>query len=530
MEENRIFPDNWKEIVREKKVILYNTGVSSLLNAREKHIEKMKWVFQIFKQHPEVVLWWRPHPLEISTLQSMLPELEEQYMEVHRWYQEERIGILDESADLNRAIAISDAYYGAWSSIVGLYQAIGKPVLYENDKVKVMEKISLLPVALCVKDEDIWFIQSDSNKLIKMNRTTYETEEIISIPCEPPFLSRMYNDHIIDIGEGLLLLLEGSENLYEYEIATKTIKKHKPQIENYVFSSELVVENRNELLMFPYENSYILTYDYGTHAIEKRKFGKQNIKVAKCHEVIGSKLYMAGKASNILYCYDLSDGVNREMHIGAGDNKYWGIKKAGKYFVLPHMEKKAITLWNEENGEIIELTKFPEGYISWEEYAYFDMFESDGDVYIFPFHGNMILKVDIENKVIMSVFNDKLFDAEYEVNLKFYKESTYICVERYKEYICAYSLVRGCWQIFNLHTMNMQEFNLSEIKEGKHKGLLERLWDKKVYRNSFCETERRMICTLENYIKNLIDNYERNGLLERNGNAIGTKIYEFTKL
>ena len=135
MEENKIFPENWKEIVREKKVILYNTGVSSLLHEKEKHIEKMKWVFQVFQEHPEVVLWWRPHPLEISTLQSMRPELEEQYMEVRRWYQEDKIGILDESADLNRAIAISDAYYGAWSSITHLYKIVGKPMLTSNSTI-----------------------------------------------------------------------------------------------------------------------------------------------------------------------------------------------------------------------------------------------------------------------------------------------------------------------------------------------------------------------------------------------------------
>lgn len=135
MEENRIFPDNWKELVREKKVILYNTGVSGMLQEREKQIEKMKWVFQVFKDHPEVALWWRPHPLEISTLQSMLPELEEQYMEMRRLYQEERIGILDESADLNRAIAISDAYYGAWSSVTHLYEIVGKPLLISNSTV-----------------------------------------------------------------------------------------------------------------------------------------------------------------------------------------------------------------------------------------------------------------------------------------------------------------------------------------------------------------------------------------------------------
>lgn len=135
MKVDKIIPNNWKEIVREKKVILYNTGVSGLLHEREKQLQKMEWVFQVFKEHPEVVLWWRPHPLEISTLQSMLPELEKQYMEIRRQYQEENTGILDESADLNRAIAISDAYYGAWSSITHLYEIAGKPLLISNSTI-----------------------------------------------------------------------------------------------------------------------------------------------------------------------------------------------------------------------------------------------------------------------------------------------------------------------------------------------------------------------------------------------------------
>ncbi len=80
METDKIFPDNWKEVIQEKKVIFYNTSIGSLLSGREKHIEKMKWVFDIFQKHPEVVLWWRPHPLELSTVESMVPQLTDQYI------------------------------------------------------------------------------------------------------------------------------------------------------------------------------------------------------------------------------------------------------------------------------------------------------------------------------------------------------------------------------------------------------------------------------------------------------------------
>ncbi len=77
-----------------------------------------------FQQHPEIVLWWRPHPLELSTIESMAPDLAQEYVAMRRQYKEKNIGVLDESTDLNRAIAVSDAYYGDWSSVVYLYQAI----------------------------------------------------------------------------------------------------------------------------------------------------------------------------------------------------------------------------------------------------------------------------------------------------------------------------------------------------------------------------------------------------------------------
>lgn len=527
MKVDKIFPDNWKEVIQGKRVIFYNTGVSSLLHGREKRIEKMKWVFQVFKENPDVVLWWRPHPLEISTLQSMHPELEEQYREVRQCYIEENIGILDESADLNRAIAVSDAYYGAWSSVVELYKVAKKPVLFESNKVKEMMETSFLPSAFCVKNEDIWFIQLNSNKLVRMNRVNYEVKEIVIIPCEPPFQSRYHSCHIVDIGKSLLLLLGKNERIYEYELRTGMIKIHRPQIENYIFNSELVIENKSELLVFPNERSDVLVYDYFTGAIEQRIFFGKNIKAAKCHEAIGSKLYVMDSGSNTLYCYDFSDESDTEINIGADDNKYWGVKKAGKYFVLPHIEKKAITLWNEESGEIIELTEFPERYVSWEEYAYLDAFEKNGNIYIFPSYGNMVLEVDVKNKVINQVFDDVFFDAYYDINSEDCTGITYACVGKYKELVYAYSFIKNCWQIFNLDTMDMQEVSFSEVKSEQHKVLLECLLDNKVYKNPFCEFENPLICNLKNYIKNLADNYENHYLAECIENDIGTKIHNF---
>ena len=96
-------------------------------------LAKMKFVFQTFREcKDEVALLWRPHPLIKDTIEIMLPDLWEAYQKIVRKYKQEGWGIYDDTADLDRAIAISDAYYGDGSSVVQLCQTAGLPVMIQN--------------------------------------------------------------------------------------------------------------------------------------------------------------------------------------------------------------------------------------------------------------------------------------------------------------------------------------------------------------------------------------------------------------
>ena len=96
----------------------------------------MQSVFQIFKENKDkVALLWRPHPLIESTLVSMLPELWEDYKRIRDQYRMERWGIYDDTADMDRAVALSDAYYGDPSSLVELYRSVGKIVMIQTPEI-----------------------------------------------------------------------------------------------------------------------------------------------------------------------------------------------------------------------------------------------------------------------------------------------------------------------------------------------------------------------------------------------------------
>lgn len=139
--ETLTIPKDWMKMITKqdggrKKVIFYNTAVTALLQNGGQMLNKMKSVFLTFRERrEEVVLLWRPHPLMESTILSMRPELWEEYEILRDTYREKGFGIFDDSAKLNRAIALSDAYYGDLSSIVQLFERLGKPVMLENCKI-----------------------------------------------------------------------------------------------------------------------------------------------------------------------------------------------------------------------------------------------------------------------------------------------------------------------------------------------------------------------------------------------------------
>lgn len=125
-------PKEWLDRVNGKKVILYNTTIKAMLENTERYVEKMRSVFEFFRQREEAVLLWRPHPLMESTLASMRMDIYERYMNLKNEYMRYEIGIYDDTPDMYMAIGLSDAYYGDWSSVVWLYKQTGKMVLIQE--------------------------------------------------------------------------------------------------------------------------------------------------------------------------------------------------------------------------------------------------------------------------------------------------------------------------------------------------------------------------------------------------------------
>lgn len=138
--ENVDIPKEWLDLILKpdgswKKVLLYNTSVARLLEGDEQVLKKLISVFEIMKGREDVVLLWRPHPLSETTCAAMRPHLLKRYHDIVKEYKREGFGIYDDTPEVHRAIAVSDAYYGDSSSLVELYRLTGKPVMIQNLEV-----------------------------------------------------------------------------------------------------------------------------------------------------------------------------------------------------------------------------------------------------------------------------------------------------------------------------------------------------------------------------------------------------------
>lgn len=174
-------PERWQKLLNGRKSILYNTGVSAVLQNRDTYLKKVRSVFDTFKQRDDVVLWWRPHPLLEATFDSMVPEQAEEYRQLREEYIQAGWGIYDDSPELERAIIWTDAYYGDQSSVVWMYQATGKKILIQN--VFAIDGMKNVNFYNMVKDgENFYFADYCQGKISRFNLVEKKINTIAYIP------------------------------------------------------------------------------------------------------------------------------------------------------------------------------------------------------------------------------------------------------------------------------------------------------------------------------------------------------------
>ena len=127
-------PADWQEKMRGKKVYFFNTSLGGALGGIQLFLQKLQYVFATFKNRADTCLLWRPHPLLEAGLKSMTPEYLSAYEQIRDSFLKDDFGIYDTTPDIEKSIALSDAYIGdSATSVTALFGVAGKPIFYLNN-------------------------------------------------------------------------------------------------------------------------------------------------------------------------------------------------------------------------------------------------------------------------------------------------------------------------------------------------------------------------------------------------------------
>lgn len=426
-------PDEWLRLIDNKKVVLYNTSVGAILQENEQYLNKLRHVLDVFRERDDIVVWWRPHPLIEETLTSMRPQLLDEYRSIVTEYKSgskgNPVGILDNSADLHRSIAMSDAYFGDWSSLVTLYQKTGKPIMIqciEEHKKESINPNNAFSVFDMYDDGDCyWFASASFNALFKMKKGSKDLEHIGSFPDEDIYGNRLYTS-VVECNGKLFFTPCSAFEIGVYDIINAKFEKLnfgmtksdnnlsnpvnvRKYIKCFVFDEKIfyIPCSRGELLIYDVKNRILskenIFYD---HFFKKRS--NQAIESIAGFCLCWSAVRISDTEiafplhciSNIVVIYNLQIGNFTEYYVGDDKHSYNQIEYDGNYIWLYSIVDDTVVRWNYKTDETddIVLSDKLEHFVSCGLNCSFSSFVlHNGFIYLIPAFTNIAIRIDTVN-------------------------------------------------------------------------------------------------------------------------------------
>lgn len=137
-----VLPKEWAEKVytdgRRKKILLYHTSADSVICQENFLKDKLRYVFGLSRGNEEILLWWLPGnfaQLGEGFVNEISPQLMPVYAEMKTEFINDNLGIYDDSGNINRAVAMADAYFGDEGKVLELFKKSGKPIMIQNYEI-----------------------------------------------------------------------------------------------------------------------------------------------------------------------------------------------------------------------------------------------------------------------------------------------------------------------------------------------------------------------------------------------------------
>ena len=420
--EDVTIPENWLKIIQKnnktwKKIVFYNIGLSPMLTWKESLLDKMEEDFRIFKEYKdEIALLWRPHPLLSATMSGMLPELQQRYEEILGRYKSEAWGIYDDTADLNRAIVISDAYFGDGSSVVLLYETTKKPIMYHKyNFFAELSKVFKITKAY-YEDNQIWCTMLYDPYLYKIDLETKEISEVTSIldeddPLEAAMLILPYKDSFIFIqfSTNMMIIMDRTtfhKSKYKIPSSSGNLVRLGRKFANTFL-------NDDNLYIFGFDYKGIVKFNLLTKQFSVIDEFLEDLKVTDHNEKrclydyikVDDKLYFPIINANAVLELSLNDDSVTLHYVGDEKQRYISGAWDGSNIWLAPRDRKigSIVKWNPKTNSLKQYANFSRNNESEVLWGFDKVIKIENSIIIISLMGkNSSLEINLETEEITS--------------------------------------------------------------------------------------------------------------------------------
>ncbi len=434
-------PENLKNYVGKKKIVLFNTSISLFLKNSYKMLDKIEEVLDSLKDKKDILLVWRPHPLLEATVKAMRGELYQRYLALKERFIKTEIGLWDEDMDLDELVVAADAYIGeASSSVVVLFASLGKPIFLIDTENRKSLPESYAFFDFWQKGDKMVFAHAECEAICMADMKEEIVEDVI-FPTEEGerYKIRPYTD-----------IVETREYLYFTPMtADKILKLHKQsgEVQKINFGSKTwsnfcrAFSRENDIYFVPTEHEAIVRYSENTGKLKNLTEPILHIKQASMEEgffsmfascLVENKLYIASPTNNCIVIYDTISSTVEEYDIGEENLGYWDMIYDGSDIWLNPYKGRAIVRWNPTKNIVHKYSVYPENFSSENEEGdlFIRLVDCDTFVLAFPKKSNMIIEID-KAKGTMKEFDLNLPYREGERKGEAYKwQSNYYFAKR----------------------------------------------------------------------------------------------------
>lgn len=485
--EQYILPIEWENVIKcddghLKKVVLYNTTIEPMLIDSEKMIIKMQSVFNEFRNKKDYVLWWRPHPLLKQSLMSTNLKAFEKYQIIENEYINEGFGIYDDTPDLHRAIALSDAYYGDMSSVVELYRQTNKPIVLQNCDVmgdKGRDGYFMLECIEKYKNE-YYATSIRLNGIFSIDREG--TVRFVSkIKAELDKSRFLYSDSVT-VDDFIVYAPNRADNICVFYPDSKSFKYIK--IDSDIFPSNQgkfskCIHYDGKVFFIPQQIPYIIKLNIETFELEyidlRVNTGDVFFKKGCC--VDNNIVYIPSIINKCYYVLDMDTGRTDKVELDAPIKGVWSIAKyKDDLWMISHPESYILKV-DLKTNETMCISQFPQD-VDIKDYGFAMSFIKDGFYYACPVKSNSFVRVNCltgeVEKVVMNDFiennceymyadivEDKLYFYKYKSDENiFYSNGKHLVLD-----IENLTTKEQDWKILNRNEYMVDTFKINDTKK-----------------------------------------------------------------